>query len=666
MFPADGRTDEFATTTHPTVAPLLSLLNRIPALVWTTDLECRFTFLTGAGLRTLAVDASHHSGRRIDSLFSAGAFSDQTKESDAVRSHRKAIAGTAGSFDAEVNGRNLEAHVEALRAPNGEVKGAIGLALDSTERMVAENALRISERSYRSLIEEAPYGICRATESGQLLQVNRAMLELLGYSPRSEADLLLRDLPLIFDSPDGFDAFRRELLQKNTVQGLECAWLRRDGQEIRVQVGGRAIRDLDGKILYLDILAENVTDRKELEARLEQAQRLQAVGQLAGGIAHDFNNLLTVINGYCDLLLLSNKQDGEPRQSLTMIRQAGGRAASLTRQLLTFSRKQVSRQQPVQLNTSVAEVVELTSRLIGENIVLTQTLDSMAERVLADSAQINQMLMNLVINARDAMAGGGELNIATSRQHIGAELTARLGVPAGDYIVLTVADTGVGMDDHVRAHLFEPFFTTKPVGEGTGLGLATVYQIVKHCRGAITVDSQPGAGTTFRIYLPKLREEKKPADTVRPPQTLVRGASTILVVEDEPAVRHFVTDVLKGSGYSVLEACNAEEALALSSKHSGPIDLLLTDMVMPGLDGRQLAIRMKTIHPEARALLVSGFSRSLAAGDAPGPDVHFLPKPFSPSQLTHAVSQILSVGAALSGAPHGAENRPSQNHAAGR
>jgi len=637
MISGAQRADQFASHAWPAVSSLLSLLNKIPALLWSTDPEFQITSLSGAALNAMALEANLYTGKRIDVLFGSPAG-----DGNALRAHRDALAGAARSFDVEVGGRSLEAHVEALRARDGAITGVIGLALDSTDRLLAENAVRISEQSYRSLIEEAPYGICRATGSGQLLQANRAMLEMLEYDPGSEGDLLVRDLPQIFVSPDGFEALRRELTRSSTVQGLDDAWLRRDGREIRVRVGGRAIRDLAGRLIYFDIFAENVTEKRELEAQLQQAQKIQAIGQMAGGIAHDFNNLLTVINGYCDVLLQKNREEGAERESLLLIRQAGERAASLTRQLLTFSRKQISQPQPVCLNVCVAEVLELTRRLIGENIVVTETLDPAAGTVLADAAQMHQMLMNLVLNARDAMTAGGRLDIMTSCEEVGAEAADRLDLSSGTYAVLRVRDTGVGMDERVRAHLFEPFFTTKPVGEGTGLGLATVYGIVRQARGAIAVDSRPGTGTTFRIYLPQLTADNAAPDNVRLMQPPIRGASTVLVVEDEVVVRRFVKEVLGNSGYHVLEAADAEEALAIAGRYQLPIHLLLTDMVMPGPDGRELARHLKHVHPESRVVIVSGYSETLALDKALGAEIRYLAKPFTAHQLTCMVQEVLA------------------------
>jgi PAS domain S-box-containing protein len=555
--------------------------------------------------------------------------------------HIKALHGIGGTFQAEVNGRSLEAHVEPLRGPENAVIGVVGVALDVTERLVAETLLRLSEQSYRSLIEDAPYAMCRATQSGQLLQVNRAMLEMLGYDAACEADLLVRDVPLIYASPDGFDALKAEL-QAGLVQGLENVWLRQDGSPIQVRVGGRATRDPQGRILHLDLIAENVTERKELEARLAQAQKMQAIGQLAGGIAHDFNNLLTVINGYCDLLLVSRTTASVDRESLELIRQAGERATNLTQQLLAFSRKQVTRKRSVELNRVVSEVMQLSRRLIGENITLVELMGERAGQVLADPVQIHQMLMNLVINARDAMESGGRLTVTTGSVAVSPEMARSLEIPPSEYALVTVTDTGKGMDESVLSHMFEPFFTTKAVGKGTGLGLSTVYGIVRQTRGAISVDSYPGNGTTFRIYLPRFVEEELAGAVPVTPPALVGGASTILLVEDESSVRLFAATVLARSGYTVLQASNAEEALALAGQYHQPIHLLFTDIVMPGLSGRDLARRFGSMRTESKILLTSGYSEAMTGNTPLEQGVHYLEKPFSAEQLTRVVNKILS------------------------
>jgi signal transduction histidine kinase len=434
------------------------------------------------------------------------------------------------------------------------------------------------------------------------------------------------------------------MLAGAAVQGFESTWRRRDGHEIQVRLGGRTLRSAEDTILCFDLLAENVTEKKELAARLQQAQKMQTIGQLAGGIAHDFNNLLTVINGYCDLLLLDQPEESASVPGLKLIRQAGERATGLTQQLLAFSRQQVRVTQALALNGVVKEVAGLSRRLIAENIRIVQRLSPDAGSVMADAAQMHQMLMNLVVNARDAMPEGGTLTIETIRCGMDAAEARQLDVPPGDYAVLTVRDTGVGMDDAVRARIFEPFFTTKPVGKGTGLGLATVYGLVRQSCGAIAVESRPGAGTTFRIYLPRLGDSESAEGESDLTSALTRGESTILVVEDDPAVRAFTTTVLRDAGHMLLEAADGDEALEVAQRHRGPIHLLLTDMVMPGLSGTDLAAELRLIRPECRVLLVSGYSETLVGENAIEDGIRYLQKPFSPEQLSRTVNMVLTAG----------------------
>jgi PAS domain S-box-containing protein len=588
---------------------LRSLLAKMPVCFWTTDQDLRVNSFWGVPLLS------------TENLVSAP---------ESLRAHRTALGGQPTSFVAHIEGRLLEAYVEPL----GAERGVAGIAIDSTARLVAERALRLSEQSYRSLIDEAPYAICRTTESGQILQTNPAMLAMLGYQPGEMDDLLLRDLPVLFTEPDAFMQLSETLLSGATVQGFEAVWSRRDGRAIEVRIGGRAIRGC------LDLFVEDVTEKKELTRHLRQAQKMQMLGQLAGGVAHDFNNLLTVINGYCDLLLLATDSEEERRRQLTMMRQAGERASGLTQQLLAFSRQQVTVTQPVSLNSVVAEAVELSRRLIGEHITVVERLAREAGNILADSARVHQMLMNLIVNARDAMPDGGRLDVGTRVERVDAERARALEMAPGECAVISISDTGVGMDDHVRAHLFEPFFTTKALGKGTGLGLATVYGLVRQLAGGITVESSPGRGAHFNIYLHRIEAEIA-LDDGPSPQPFAPGTSTILVVEDDASVRRYTAKVLAGAGYSLLEASDAAQALEIAHSHNGTIDLLLTDMVMPGAPGTELAATLRPLHPGIRVLLVSGYSELLVQDQLPDKSFHYLQKPFSPEQLTRTVNGLL-------------------------
>ncbi len=616
-------------------ALLHSLLAKIPVFLWVTDRELRVTSITGAALLPAGIDAIGALGQPVGSIFKAG---------ESQCAHEAALMGTGGVFRVEISGRTLEAYVEPLTGRGGDPVGVAGVAMDITERLVAETALRLSEQNYRSLIEEAPHAVCRATDSGQLLQVNPAMLDMLGHDRDAEEYLLMRDLPDIFAAPENFETFRITLLAGASVQGFESRWRRSDGREIQVRLGGRAVRNAEGRVLCFDLLAENVTEKKELAARLQQAEKMQMIGQLAGGIAHDFNNLLTVINGYCDLLLLERAEDSEIAPGLKLIRQAGERAAGLTYQLLAFHRQPVRVTEPIALNGVVKEVAELCRRVIAENIRIVQRTGPDAGSVMANVAQMHQMLMNLVVNARDAMPDGGTLTMETYRYWVDGREGQQLDLAAGDYAVLAVKDTGVGMDDAVRTRIFEPFFTTKPAGKGTGLGLATVYELVRQSCGAIAVESRAGAGTTFRIYLPRVATPEHTGSNAGSMQALTRGASTILVVEDDAAVRAFTTTVLRDAGHVLLEAADGDEALDVARRHHGPIHLLVTDMVMPGLSGTQLAAELRLVRPDCRILLVSGYWETLLAENAIDESIEVLQKPFSPELLSRTVNAVLTAG----------------------
>ena len=596
---------------------LRALLAKSPVLIWSTD-------------RELNLIASSDS--RVADLFAAPA---------SRAAHEAALQGRGGRYVVERNRRTFEAYVEPRSAGSRHVAGVAGVAVDVSERVVAERAMRISEHSFRSLVDQAPYGICRVTECGQFLQVNPAMLDMLGYDRDGQGDLLMRDLPLIFAAPEQFSACRDALLGEAALHDFESEWRRLDGRAIFVRLGGRAVRRASGSLLYFELFIEDITEKRELATRLEQAQKMHMIGQLAGGIAHDFNNLLTVINGYCDLTMLDLPDNGV-LSNLKTIRQAGERASGLTQQLLAFSRQQVTVTHPVALNVVVKEVLDLSRRVIAENIRIVENADRGAGSVIADQAQLHQMLMNLVVNARDAMPSGGTLTVSTHQLALDSEQARCLDVLSGDYAVLTVSDTGTGMDEHVRSRVFEPFFTTKAVGKGTGLGLATVYALVRRLAGAVTVESSLGEGSTFRIYLPRSAAEPPPAAAAHVSPPIVRGSSTVLVVEDELSVRRFTMAVLRNAGYHLLEAANAEEALAVAGGHLGPIHLLLTDMVMPGLTGTELALHFRVIHPESKVLLVSGYSGELVNHDAIGDSIHYLQKPFTPDQLTRTVARVVS------------------------
>ena len=610
-------------------APLLTAVGSLPALLWETDSELRTTWATGG-----ALPGSPQSAACMRAIFAMGL-------EEALRAHQNALLGQAATFEAHINGRDLHATVHPRRDAAGRVQGVIGIALDMTERMVSERALRFSEHGYRSLVEEAPYAICRTTRSGQLLQANRAMAEMLGYEAAEASELLLRDLPLIFAPPGSFEKFQEALLASGSHPGEEVCWLRRDGQTIQVRVSGRVVRDA-AKISHLDIFAENVTEKKRLEAELGQAQRMQAIGQLAGGVAHDFNNLLTVILGQVDLLI-ANPEDVASGIRLGEIRNAADRAASLTRQLLAFSRRQVLQSRTVNLNEVIGPLMRILRRLIRENVELDFQAAPDLGSVRADSNELERVLVNLAVNAQDAMPQGGRLTIETANADVAEDLRDRPDdlIP-GKYVRILVRDTGHGMDRETQRRAFEPFFTTKQPNEGTGLGLSVVYGVVRQSGGYIHLESAPGAGSTFRIYLPRVEAAPIAAQEPARAGTFPAGTETILVAEDDPAIRGLMAEALNELGYRVLCAADGDAAVEMASSHPGEIHLLLTDVVMPSLGGHEVAAALKACCPELKVILVSGY-----AGDVLGHNglesasVFFLQKPFSMESLAHMVRCVL-------------------------
>jgi two-component system, cell cycle sensor histidine kinase and response regulator CckA len=414
-----------------------------------------------------------------------------------------------------------------------------------------------------------------------------------------------------------------------------------NGAVIAVETVGMPFT-LDGQQAVLTIIRD-VSERKRLEDHVRQAQRMEAVGQLAGGIAHDFNNLLTVITSYSAMLLAEQSTTPDVRADLEEIKSAADRAAALTRQLLAFSRRQLLQPRVLDVNELALNLEKMLRRLLREDIELVTALDPALGLVHADPGQLEQVIVNLAVNARDAMPDGGRLTIETANVTLDESFGPLPEGGAGDHVMLAVSDTGHGMTEAVKAHIFEPFFTTKETGKGTGLGLSTVYGIVQQSGGSVWVYSEPGQGTTFKIYLPLAVAARTKRDSPPPRLPVSVGSETILLVEDEERVRRAARRILEGSGYTVLEAATGAEAVRLCETHPTPIGLVLTDMVMPEMGGRELSAHVVRLRPEAKILFMSGYTEDVALHhDVLAPGAMFLDKPFTPVSLTQKVREALA------------------------
>jgi len=519
-----------------------------------------------------------------------------------------------------------------------------------------QESLRRSESNFRSLVMNAPYGICRCNSLGMLQDANPALVRMFGYDSAAELagrhlGSLYADAQQWFQTADYFHA-RREF-NKLTV---DC--LRKDGSAIVVRISGRIIpngapgapgsgatRWKNGKEgNAFEIFMEDITETRTLELQLHQAQKMEAIGRLAGGIAHDFNNLLMVISGYSEFLLERLGPDPRLRGPAQEISNATQRATALTRQLLAFSRKQILAPKVLDLNEAITENLKMLTRMIGEDIDLVMVPGPVLGAVRADPGQIDQVIMNLAVNARDAMPQGGKLTIETANVSLD-ENFARIHTPLvpGEYVMLSISDTGIGMDSETQARIFEPFFTTKG-SKGTGLGLSTVYGIVKQSGAYIFVDSQPQRGTALRVYFPRVdaREDAAAAQESSGLPRATHGKETILLVEDEPNLRRLAHQYLAKQGYQILEAEDGAAALQIASGHKGKIDLLLTDVVMPGMNGRELAAHIAAQRPDVRVLFMSGYTENAIGHDGMlEAGVNLLQKPFGLPILKDKVRELL-------------------------
>jgi PAS domain S-box-containing protein len=477
---------------------------------------------------------------------------------------------------------------------------------------------------------------------GRFLDVNPALIAMLGYFSAEEV-LALDPKRAVFVDPEEQARLMNQFHRGTRLDNMEVRWKRKDGNAITVRLSGRAVTIPEQTERVLEIIAEDVTDRRVLEDQFRQAQKMEAVGRLAGGVAHDFNNLLMVISGYTEVLLEKTARENPLYSKIAAIQQAADRATTLTRQLLAFSRKQFLELKVVDVNAIVKDLERLLRPLIGENIELNAQLANDLSRTRADAGQIEQVIMNLVVNSKDAMPDGGKLTIRTANVSLDDDHRREYSyIQPGPYVMFSITDTGHGMDKDTQSRIFEPFFTTKEKGKGTGLGLSTAYGIIKQSGGYIFARSEVGRGTTFSIYLPQVDDAAEPLGMERAAQSAAGGTETVLLVEDEESVRQLVRETLEAKGYKVLEAEHGEAALEMAAHHDGAIDMLITDVVMPGMSGRELAKQLCASDPEIKVLFLSGYTEdTIVHQGVLEPGTAFLQKPFTLQILSRKVREIL-------------------------
>jgi PAS domain S-box-containing protein len=614
------------------------IIGQVPGAIWSTDRNLRFTSFHANERDDLALKPRHVNGMALQDFFTS-----ETEREESVAAHQRACAGETVLYESTVYGREYFNYLEPLRNAGDEIIGVLGIALDITQRRRTEAALRASEEKYHRFFEENLAGYYRMSADGKLLECNPAFARMFGFSSQEEA--LDAEVAPIYPNPQAIQEFIALVAGRKRLEQHSRSLRAKDGRPVRVLENAIGAFDDSGNLREIRGYLIDDTEHWRAEEQFRQVQRMDAVGRLAGGVAHDFNNLLTVINGYSELALKKLRETDPVHRDLREIIKAGEKATDLVQRLLAFSRQQPTEPRSLDLNLVITDSARMIERLIGEDITLETRLQPALATARADAGQINQILVNLAVNAKDAMPAGGRLLIETADVEVNAVFAAaRPGLAPGKYVLLTVTDTGTGIDAETIQHIFEPFFTTKPAGEGVGLGLSTVYGIVKQNGGWIGVRSEPGQGAAFRIYWPQAEPGLASAETARRAPDIQPGTETILLVEDQEQVRRIVRDVLQGCGYRVLTCQDGPSALRFVQTDSTAIDLLLTDVVMPGMSGPELAERLRRLRPQIRILYMSGYSGdAIARRGVREPGVAYLPKPFSAADLSGKVRQVLSM-----------------------
>lgn len=620
------------------------LANSLPQVVFETDMKSNLTFVNYN-----AFDLFGYTQNDFDKGLNALQMISPEDQDRAMDEIRRTMSGKS-SGGAEYTAKRKDGSTFPILIYSKPIIsedkpiGLRGIIVDLTERRKMKEKLRESEGFLNDVFESIKDGICVLNTDLTIRRVNGVMEQWYGENLPLEGKkchLCYQNSSKPCDPCPTLRCLKSGLTEREIVQGLPGSpnkWL---------ELYSFPMKDRrSGKIAGVVEFVRDITETKNLETQLRQSQKMEAIGTLAGGIAHDFNNLLTAIIGNTDLALLKSGKDNHEREELVEIKKAAKRAASLTSQLLAFSRRQVVQPKILNINEALGDMEKMLRRLIGEDIELSTVLKPGLGKVHIDPGQIDQILMNLVVNARDAMPQGGKLTIETSNVDLDMDYFRNHGVEEepGPYMMLAISDTGTGMDEKTKSKIFDPFFSTKDKDKGTGLGLSTVYGIVKQNRGYVWVYSEPGGGATFKIFLPRAEGDAQPAKGQKPSTVKLRGSETILVVEDDDMVRDLACRILKRNGYKVLEAQCPEEAIKVSERHEEPIHLMLTDVVMPGMNGNDLAKRLEQLRPEMKTIYMSGYTdKAVVNHQILEPQLHFVQKPFRPLDLAREVREILDI-----------------------
>ncbi len=619
---------------------LRAVVAHAPIVLFAFDREGILTLQDGKGSEAVGLAPGERVGQSVFELYSPLPGAD-----DAIR---RALAGEFVRWDGVTRNVALEVTLVPERDETGVVTGVTGVAVNVTGRVLGQQALRASEERYRRIVESTSEGVFTCDLEGRFTFVNQRFAIMVG---RSRDALQGEPVHGILD-PEEHQRMAEHMgrLLQGGSEACEARFLLPGGEVVWARLNCVALRGDDGRVEGILALAGDITEQRRVaaaleqtEAQLRQAQKMEAVGSLAGGIAHDFNNLLSVILTYATFAMEELPPEQPLRADLGEIEKAAKKAAELTRQLLAFSRRQILEPQVLDLNASLRGLDRMLRRILGEDIELTLLVDRKVGRIMADPGQIEQVVLNLVVNARDAMPAGGYLTLETSDVVLDEAKVALLeGLKPGRHVMLAITDTGTGMDAPTRERVFEPFFTTKGQGKGTGLGLSTVYGIVRQSGGHISVASTPGEGTVFRLYFPRTSASEHTTGPIPLIATSLRGTETILLVEDEPAVRAVTLTILRRQGYTVLEAQGGGDALLLSEQYKGTIHLLLTDVVMPRMNGHVLASRLLAMRPGLRVLYASGYTDdAIVQHGVLEPGIEFLQKPITPELLARRVREVL-------------------------